>query len=76
MHIKYKMKTLSLVALMSVVPTLALGHSGHHGETSLLAALQHIAQSPFHTGVFALAAIVIVAGVIFMSRRLKARERE
>lgn len=38
----------SIAALMILVAKPALAHSGHHGESGLLSALQHIAQSPFH----------------------------
>lgn len=72
MRTEYTLKTLGLTALVTATPTLAFGHAGHHGESGLLAALQHVAQSPYHLALFGLPVVAAVFGAIVLFRRLKA----
>ncbi|MFK8033188.1 MAG: hypothetical protein AB8B94_03510 [Hyphomicrobiales bacterium] len=73
MRTELTMKTLGLTALISAIPTLAFGHGGHHGETSLQSALQHLAQSPYHLALLGIAAAVATFGAHLLFRRLIAR---
>lgn len=74
MRTEHTLKTLGLTALITATPTFAFGHAGHHGETSLLTALQHVAQSPYHLALFGLPASAAVFGAIVLFRRMKARK--
>lgn len=71
------MKTLRfapLTALLAAGP--ALAHPGHHAEAGLSKAMSHVAASPFHLGMIALAAVAAGLGVIWAGSRLKsARQR-
>lgn len=72
MRAEQTLKTFGLTALATATPTLAFGHAGHHGETSLQSALQHVAQSPYHVALFGMAAAAF--GAVVLVRRLKGRK--
>lgn len=42
------LSAVSIAVFTAIAAKPALAHSGHHGETGLMAALHHIGQSSFH----------------------------
>jgi hypothetical protein len=55
MTTKHVFSGISLAAFGTILAQPALGHAGHHGETGLVSALAHMAQSPFHLMLIGLA---------------------
>jgi len=60
-----------LAAVAAIVAQPALAHGGDHGASGLVSALQHVAQSPFHMMLAALAGgfSLVLLGIVRRQHR-------